>query len=107
MANVTKVDQNDFDEKVLKSKKPVLVDFWAEWCGPCRQLGPVLEEISKEIQDKAEIVKLNVDENPEIDQKFQIRGIPTMMFFKDGKLQKTIVGVQPKSEIIKSLKELA
>ncbi|HLE11566.1 MAG: thioredoxin [Bdellovibrionales bacterium RIFOXYD12_FULL_39_22] len=107
MANVTKVDQNDFDEKVLKSKKPVLVDFWAEWCGPCRQLGPVLEEISKEIQDKAEIVKLNVDENPEIAQKFQIRGIPTMMFFKDGKLQKTIVGVQPKSEIIKSLKELA
>ncbi|MDB9786623.1 thioredoxin [Bacteriovoracaceae bacterium] len=102
----TNITSENFEIEVLKSGKPVIVDFWAEWCGPCKALSPVLEEISTELGDKAAIVKVNVDEQPELAQKYEIRGIPTLIFFKDGKVQRTLVGNQPKSEISKNLTEL-
>jgi thioredoxin 1 len=107
MGNVLKVDQANFEKIVLNSKTPVLVDFWAEWCGPCRTLGPVLEQVATEVGETATIVKVNVDENGELAQQFGIRGIPTMIFFKAGEAAKTLVGVQPKDEIKKTLAELA
>jgi thioredoxin 1 len=106
MANVNKVDQSNFDEKVLKSARPVLVDFWAEWCGPCRALAPVLDEVATELGEKVTVVKINVDENGDLAQQYGIRGIPTMIFFKNGQAAKTLVGLQPKEEIKKSLQEL-
>ena len=94
-----------FDEEVLKSQKPVLVDFWAEWCGPCKALAPILEELSGEVGDKAKIVKVNVDENGDLAQQYGIRGIPTLIFFNGGQAQKTLVGNQPKAEIHATLSE--
>ena len=107
MGTISHVNQDQFDQEVLKSDTTVIVDFWAEWCAPCRALGPLLEEISGELGDKVKIVKLNVDQNGDIAQKYGIRGIPTMMFFKNGEAAKTLVGLQPKAEIVKSIEELA
>lgn len=107
MGAINKVDQSNFETEVLNSNKPVLVDFWAEWCGPCRSLGPLLEEIAAELGEKVSIVKVNVDENGELAQQYGIRGIPTMIFFKNGEATKTLVGLQPKTEIIKTLEELS
>ena len=92
-----KITDSNFDEEIKNSQLPVLVDFWAEWCGPCKQIGPILEEISKAKKDKLKIFKLNVDENPQTPQKFGVRGIPTMMLFKDGNLVDTKVGNLPKN----------
>ena len=94
----------NFDEVVLKSDKPVLVDFWAEWCGPCRQVGPVVEELSKEYEGKAVIGKLNVDNNPNVSTKFGIRSIPTILFFKGGQMVDRQVGAVPKSVLEGKLK---
>ncbi len=107
MSAVGKTDKENFETDVLKSGKPVLVDFWAEWCGPCRTLAPVLDEVATELGEKAAVLKVNVDENGELAQQYGIRGIPTMIFFKDGQASKTLVGIQPKEEIVKSLEDLA
>ena len=88
-----------FDNDIALSGTLVLVDFWAEWCGPCKQIGPILEEISNEKEDKLKILKLNIDENPETPQKYGVRGIPTLMLFKKGKLIDTKVGSLPKSSL--------
>jgi len=86
------ITDSNFDYKIKNSQLPILIDFWAEWCGPCKQIGPILEEIGEAKKDKLKIFKLNVDENPQTPQKFGVRGIPTLMFFKDGKLIDTKVG---------------
>jgi thioredoxin 1 len=90
-----------FDADVLKSAEPVVVDFWAEWCGPCKMIGPSLEEISAELAGKVKIAKLNVDENPGVAGKLGIRSIPTLMLFKGGKLASQKVGAAPKGELVK------
>ena len=91
------LNNGNFDELVMKSDKPVLVDFWAEWCGPCRMVGPIVEELSKEYADTAVIGKVNVDENQEIAAKFGIRNIPTLLVFKGGEIVDKQVGVAPKN----------
>ena len=99
----TKVTTADFDSVVLKSTTPVLVDFWAEWCGPCRAVGPILEEISNEYGDKLKIVKLNTDEEGSVAMKYGISSIPTMNVFVGGEVVKTIVGAKPKPALLKDL----
>ncbi|MFY9286873.1 MAG: thioredoxin [Alphaproteobacteria bacterium] len=106
MSAATKpVTDTNFDAEVLKSGQPVLVDFWAEWCGPCKMIGPILEELAGEMGDQVTITKMNVDENPMTPSKYGIRGIPTMMLFKDGQLKATKVGALPKQALQAWLKE--
>ncbi len=93
------VSDASFEEEVLKSDGPVVVDFWAEWCGPCKMIGPSLEEISEEMGEKVKVVKINIDENPSTPSKFGVRGIPTLMVFKDGEVKATQVGANPKGKI--------
>jgi len=95
-------DQN-FEEEVLESKIPVLVDFWAAWCGPCQMMEPVIEETAKELEGKAKVGKLNVDENPKIAEKYGIMSIPTLILFREGKAVKTLVGFRNKEEILNYL----
>jgi len=98
--SVLKITKNNFDEEVLKSEKPVLLDFWASWCGPCRMVGPIVEEVSEEMEGIAKIGKINVDEETELAQAFQVMSIPTLVVIKNGKVEKSVVGVKTKQELI-------
>jgi len=100
------VNDTNFDEVVLKSDKPVMVDFWAEWCGPCRMIAPFVEEMSKEFEGKAVVVKCDVDNSPGVSTKFGIRNIPTVLFFKDGKVADKQIGAVPKNSFVAKLNAL-
>ena len=100
-----KITDENFEKDVLKASKPTVVDFCAEWCGPCKQIGPVLEEISNELKNEVVIGKHNIDEEPNMPTKYGIRGIPTMLLFKDGQLKSTKVGATTKSNIVSWIKE--
>ena len=97
--NIVHVTDQDFEQEVLKSDGPVLVDFWAEWCGPCKMIAPILDEISSEYGGRVKVAKLNIDENPGTPPKYGIRGIPTLMLFRDGSVEATKVGAVSKSQL--------
>ena len=100
MTAIKNCNENDFENEVLKSNLPVIVDFWAEWCGPCKMLTPILEELSNEMKNEITVVKVNLDENQDLAMKYSIRSIPTLLLFKEGNLIDTKVGLLPKSEIV-------
>ncbi|UCF86601.1 MAG: thioredoxin [Nitrospiraceae bacterium] len=96
---VTSVTNDSWDKEVMQSQNVVMVDFWAAWCGPCKMVAPVVEELAKEYEGKAKFFKLNTDENPDLASRYKIRGIPTLMFFKNGQIVEQIVGVVPKAQL--------
>ncbi|GIH71220.1 MULTISPECIES: thioredoxin [Sphaerimonospora] len=106
MGAIKSVTDADFEAEVLKSDKPVLVDFWAEWCGPCRQVAPILEEIATEQAEKLTIVKLNIDENPQTQRDYNVLQIPTMNVYKGGEVVKQIIGAKPKAMLLRELEDV-
>jgi thioredoxin 1 len=99
--NTKKVTDSTFEQDVLKADGPVIVDFWAEWCGPCRQIAPVLEEIARDYDGKVTVAKVNIDENPGIARQYQIMSIPTMSVFQQGEVVKSVIGARPKAALLK------
>ena len=101
--NIIQTSDGSFEADVIKSEKPVLLDFWAEWCGPCKMIGPLLAEISEEFKDKITVAKINIDENQNTPQKYAVRSIPTLMIFKDGNVQAQKMGALSKSQLVEFL----
>ena len=97
--NIVHISDESFEEEVLRSEKPVLIDYWAEWCGPCKMIAPVLDEIATEYSERLKVVKLNIDDNPQTPPKYGIRGIPTLMVFKNGGVEATKVGAVSKAQL--------
>lgn len=106
MSKILEITDNNWTKKVLESDIPVLVDFWATWCGPCRMIAPIVEELANEYENKMVFVKLNVDEAPVTTSAYYIRSIPTVMIFKNGEVKETIVGATPKRRLAKKIKEI-
>jgi len=106
MGDILEVTDDSFDSEIIDSEMPAMVDFWAEWCGPCKMVGPVVEELANEYKGKIKIAKMDVDQNRDTPAKFGIRNIPTLILFKGGEVAKTIIGAQPKSSIDEELKKL-
>ena len=106
MTDLQAVTDANFETEVLKSETPVLVDFWAEWCGPCRQVSPILDEIAKEHGDKLRLVKMNVDENPVTPAAYRVTGIPTLNVYQNGEVVKQIVGARPKAALLRELADI-
>ena len=106
MADVQQVTDESFDREVLKAELPVLIDFWAPWCGPCKAIGPVVDELAKEYAGKLKVVKMNVDDNPQTPSKYGVRGIPNLILFKGGQVKDQIVGAVPKSQLIKAVTQV-
>jgi|TARA_B100000768_G_scaffold160830_1_gene160598 thioredoxin 1 len=103
--SILKLTDAEFENQVINAKMPILVDYWAEWCGPCKMIAPILEEVSSEMSDKVLIGKLNVDENSQTPPKYGIRGIPTLMLFKDGEVVGTQVGAISKNDLVKFIED--
>jgi thioredoxin 1 len=106
MANVTELSDDKFEAEVLKSSEPVLVDFWAPWCGPCRMIAPVVEELANENSGKLKVAKINIDDSPNTAQAYGVNSIPTLMIFKDGEVVDRFVGVQPKNRLQDAIEQL-
>ena len=102
--SVLKITESNFEEEVIKSEKPVIVDFYADWCGPCKMMAPIIEKVAEELDGQVKVGKVNTDENLDLAQQFGIMSIPTIMIFKDGNVSKTFVGVTDKTELINGLK---
>lgn len=106
MATVQQVSDDAFEREVLKSDVPVLIDFWAPWCGPCKAIAPVVEDLAKEYEGRLKVVKMNVDDNPQTPSRYGVRGIPNLILFKGGQVKDQIVGAVPKAQLVKAISQV-